>query len=375
MSGLYIHIPLCARKCIYCDFYSLGAKNAPWHEMVSTLLAEAECRKDEIPAPLTTIYIGGGTPSLLPPKEFERLAEGLHSIFDTREVKEFTVEVNPDDVTPALVEMLLRSGVNRVSMGVQSFHDAELRAIGRRHTAAQAIEAAGLLRPVGNVSMDLIFGLPGQTLESWRDNVERMLDLRPQHISAYSLMWESGTALEMMRRQGRLREVDEDVSARMFELLGEMLLHRGYEQYEISNYSLPGFYSRHNSSYWLGTPYLGLGPSAHSYDGERRRRSNPPDLRAYIDHYSSPVSSSPFFETEYLSDNDLREEYIMTRLRMARGIDMSDFAARFSPRQAEMLLRQSALAIEAGHLLHDEGRLHLSRDGIMLSDSIISSLF
>lgn len=375
MSGLYIHIPLCARKCIYCDFYSLGAKNAPWQELVSALLAEAECRKGEISAPLSTIYIGGGTPSLLPPQEFVRLIEGLRSIFDTSAVKEFTVEVNPDDVTPALVDMLLAEGVNRVSMGVQSFHDTELHAIGRRHTAAQAVEAASLLRKTGNVSMDLIFGLPGQTLESWRDNVARMLSLRPQHISAYSLMWESGTTLDIMRRQGRLKEVDEDVEAEMFELLGKMLLQQGYEQYEISNYSLPGFHSRHNTSYWLGVPYLGLGPSAHSYDGQRLRRSNSPDMRGYIAHYTSSARSIPFFETECLNDNDLREEYIMTRLRMAKGIDMADFTGRFSPRRADRLLRQASLAIQAGHLLYDNGRLHLSRAGIMLSDSIIFSLF
>ena len=264
MAGVYIHIPFCARKCVYCDFYSVGARLADWPRLVSALLDEARNRVPELTgagAKCDTLYIGGGTPSLLPPGEFGRLAAGVLSL--TGPVSEFTVEVNPDDVTGELADAWRGAGVDRVSMGVQSLVDDELRAIGRRHDSRRAREAYDTLRRrFGNVSLDLMFGLPGQTRRSLRESVAGVNDMRSEHVSVYSLMYEERTALTRMRDSGRIDETPEEESAAMFADISEMLDAAGYEQYEISNYSLPGFRSRHNSAYWSGEPYVGLGRGA-----------------------------------------------------------------------------------------------------------------
>lgn len=375
MSGLYIHIPLCRHKCYYCDFYSLGMRNAPSEQLVDALLNEARSRKEEADR-ITTLYIGGGTPSVLPANQLEGLTQGLRSIFDLSDIVEFTVEVNPDDVTTELVERLVATGVNRVSMGIQSFSDEDLRTIGRRHTAERALESYKLLSPVGNRSIDLIFGLPGQTLKRWEENIRRAIELRPEHISAYSLMWEPGTALSVMRSQGRIAEADEELSSVMFSRLSESLAEAGYEQYEISNYALPGYRSRHNSSYWNGESYLGLGPSAHSYDGASVRRANRADLTAYLKYFNTQHDSPDFADEEHLSADELREEYIMTRLRTAEGISLPDFEKRFGIHALRRLLSDAAPMIRRSRLLHTpDKRLHLSHEGIMIADSIISSLF
>ena len=377
VKGLYIHIPFCKRKCVYCDFYSLGARNAPWQEFVAALLREFARRRGEFNGAredvFTTIYIGGGTPSLLPPEQWERLMEGLRGMIDFAQVREFTVEVNPDDVTGELVARLKRSGVNRVSMGIQSFSDEELRRVGRRHTAAQALQAYALLREIGNVSIDLMFGLPGQTQESWRHTLEQALALEPEHISAYTLMWEEGTALSVMRGQGRVEEMPEEQNVQMYKLLTDSLMRAGYEHYEISNYARPGFHSRHNTSYWLGTPYLGLGPGAHSYDGERTRRANTADLRGYLEHYGGE-GAGEFYQEERLSDEELREELIMTGLRMAAGIDLEQLRARFGADEERRLLRRAEKHLRSGQLRNEAGRLHLTEQGMMLLDPITVDL-
>ncbi len=375
MAGIYIHIPFCARKCVYCDFYSLGAKNAPWPEFTSALLAELRTRLPELKGErVDTIYIGGGTPSLIPAAQFEELVEGLRADVLLRDVQEFTVEVNPDDVTPQLVERFLRTGVNRVSMGVQSFEDAELRRIGRRHTAAQARHAYELLRGIGNVSLDLIFGLPGQTPESWRRSVSELVALRPEHVSAYALMWEEGTALSVMRRQGRVQELPEAESLAMYEYLREELAAAGYEHYEVSNYALPGRHSRHNRSYWLGAPYLGLGPGAHSYDGLRVRRANPADVKGYIRAYAQPEPQL-FCEPELLSDEELREEYVMTRLRTCEGIDCREYESRFGSEALGRLRQAAAPHIAAGRLMCENGiRISIPERHLMLLDALTVDL-
>lgn len=372
MAGIYIHIPFCAKKCIYCDFYSLGARNAPWEAYTSALLSELKSRLGELRGEsIDTLYIGGGTPSLIPPREFRRLAGALRELAPN--AAEFTVEVNPDDVTPALVEMYRAEGVNRVSMGVQSLEDGELRAIGRRHTAARALEAYGLLRALGNVSVDLIFGLPGQTPESWERTVRRVAELRPEHVSAYSLMWEEGTALSVMRRQGRVKEAPEGWSLRMYSMLSDALAEAGYVHYEISNYALPGRESRHNSSYWAGVPYLGLGAGAHSYDGLSTRRSNPCDAGAYTAFHADGAHGT-FFVTEELSREELREEYVMTRLRTARGIDLAEYARLYGEGESDAILRHASRHLRAGHLAKQGNRLSLSPDAVMLLDSVTVDL-
>lgn len=372
MPGIYVHIPFCRRKCYYCDFFSVGSRNAPREDFCEALLRESGSRAAEWEgctrdtSAQRTLYIGGGTPSQLPPQMLAGLIRRLKEIFRLPHPDELTVEVNPEDVTTELVTALTEAGVNRVSMGVQTFCDAELQAIGRRHTAALALEAYALLRPAfSNLSLDLIFGLPGQSLESWEHTVERAVSLLPEHISAYSLMWEERTALSRMRALGRVDECDEDLSADMYALLTDTLRAAGYEHYEISNYCLPGHASLHNSSYWSGEPYIGLGPGAHSYDGCRRRRSNPCDIAAYIAGTSQP-------EEEVLSDEELREEYILTRLRRREGISLADFGTRFGSEAADKLRRRAALQTALIRL--DGDRLRLAPEGVMRSDAAILAL-
>lgn len=375
MSGIYIHIPFCRRKCYYCDFYSVGARRAPWEALVTALLGELRDRRQECPGTPATLYIGGGTPSLLPPSQMERLVTGVRAICGQGAgSREFTVEVNPDDVTPGLVELYRSLGVNRVSVGVQSFIDSELEAVGRRHTAAQARQACGQLRQIGNLSLDLMFGLPGQTLASWATSLREALNLRPEHISAYSLMWEEGTALSLMRRQGRVIEAPEGVSVEMYELLCRELKKAGYCHYEISNYALPGRESRHNSSYWRQEPYLGIGPGAHSYDGARLRRANPCDIAAYISRFSGSAGTDPFYTQELLSVQELRDEYVMTRMRTSSGIEYDDYLAHFGNEATERLRRRAARQAALGNVSDSNGRLCLSAQGVMTLDTVLVEL-
>ena len=375
---VYVHVPFCRRKCIYCDFFSVVERLADWPALVGSLLAEARQRAgafagDDSPYP-SSLYIGGGTPSLIPADEFRCLAEGLLALFPDG-TEEFTIEVNPDDVSEEKVAVWSAAGVNRVSMGVQSLVDSELKTIGRRHTAVDAIRAFDRLRKsFGNISLDLIFGLPGQTCDSLRHTAEGFLDMSPEHISAYSLMYEEQTALTRMRDSGAIAEASEVDSVEMFSMVSGMLADAGYEQYEISNYARDGYRSIHNSAYWQGLPYLGLGPGAHSYDGLRTRRANRPDLKAW----QGAESGFPYTE-EILSDDELREEYIMTRLRTREGISLEDFARSFGASERARLLRQARqFTAPAGSeplLSRTDSSLSLTKSGIMLSDEVISSLF
>ncbi len=373
MSGVYVHVPFCRRRCIYCDFYSVGERLAPWSDYVSALLGEARVRVPQMVVAPTTLYIGGGTPSLIPADEFARLSKGLSAL--TGEVGEFTIEVNPDDVTEDMARLWRGCGVNRLSMGVQSLDDGELRAICRRHDAAQARKAYEILRRhFGNISLDLMFGLPGQTVESFRRSVGGVVSMNPEHISAYSLMYEERTALTRMRDSGMIAEAAEEDSQTMFMELSEALSLAGYEQYEISNYSKPGYRSQHNSSYWRGEEYVGLGAAAHSYDGARLRKANHPDYKAYIDYWLAKKGECPA-ETETLSDDELREEMIMTRLRTREGLPLADFTARFGESATRRLLAAARPWLTARHLTLTPAHLTLTQTGIMISDEIILSLF
>ncbi len=313
MAGIYVHIPFCASRCAYCDFFSTLKLEQAGAFYVEALIAEARLRRDELRGePIKTLYLGGGTPSQLPVALLRRLVAGLRGIFDLFGLEEFTVEANPDDVTPEWCAALPPLGVNRVSMGVQSFQDDILRAIGRRHTAQQAVEAVARLREAGirNISIDLIYGLPGQTVESWTDSVRQAIALKPQHISAYGLTYEEGTRLWQQRERGEVIEVPEEQCIEMYRILVDTLQAAGYEHYEISNFALPGYHSRHNSSYWDDTPYLGLGAAAHSYDGAVRRY-NPADLQEYIDKITA---GAPAYEQEELTQRERDDERVMLGL-------------------------------------------------------------
>lgn len=365
MAGLYIHIPFCASKCIYCDFYSMAGHSRSIEAYVDALLGEAVARRSEIAEPMVTIYIGGGTPSLLSAGQMGRLIAGLRRVIDLSQVQEFTVEVNPDDVTQPYIEALVELGVNRVSMGIQSFSDADLRLIGRRHTAQQAIEAVHAIKRagVGNISIDLIYGLPGQTIDTWQRNVEQAIGLGVQHISAYSLMWEPGTRLWVMKQQGRLHEVSDEASVAMELLLAERLRAAGFEHYEISNFGLPGYHSVHNSNYWNLTPYLGLGAAAHSYDGTVRRH-NPANLKQYL---ANPAAS---FEAEEEEDWERYDEYVMLRLRTAEGIDVTQLQSRFPQKFVRHFQREAQALLQSGQLVQSGTHYRIPENQIMFTDAI-----
>lgn len=366
-SHLYLHIPFCRSKCLYCDFYSLPRADVPWETFLQVIFDEAHKRHSELPSSPDTIYIGGGTPSLMPPLVVAELVRGLREIFGGTP-EEVTLELNPDNVTAEYTDALREAGFNRFSMGVQSFDDALLRSIGRRHTSSRALQAYELLRPSGNVSIDLMFGLPGQTPESWRRDVETALRLKPQHISLYSLMLEEGTAMTRLVEAGKRTLPPQEVSEEMYLYLCSRLADAGYRHYEISNFALPGHESRHNSAYWRGAPYLGLGPGAHSYNGARLRSANYPDIASYL-------RGERRFTTERLSDTELREEYLMTRLRTDRGVSLEEYAALpGGEKDAERLLCNIRRQLDAGMLEETDTRYRISERHWLTADPIIVSL-
>ncbi|MBD5305864.1 MAG: radical SAM family heme chaperone HemW [Bacteroides sp.] len=376
MAGIYIHIPFCKRRCIYCDFYSVGSVLADWPRFVDALIAEADLRRKEFLSfsksePLS-FYIGGGTPSLIPEENFKYLASSLIDLIG--KPAEFTIEVNPDDINSQKAEAWANVGVNRVSMGVQSLNDDELSFIGRRHSSAHVRSALSILKEkFSNISLDLMFGLPGQTLDSLSKTISEIVDMQPQHISVYSLMYEERSALTKLRDMGRIGEMAEDESLEMFKLISSVLKENGFERYEISNYSKPGFRSLHNSSYWAGVPYLGLGPAAHSYDGKNTRKANIADFKTYL---AEIEKNNTAYIVEKLSDEELREEMIMTRLRTAEGLSLSHFRSRFGTNEENSLMSKAYTWIKTGHLaLSANAELSLTDKGVMVSDEIISDLF
>ena len=374
MAGLYIHVPICRRKCLYCDFYSCGEGGVATSTLMNALTREIKLRKKEVSEPIDTLYIGGGTPSLLSASDINRLLNTAYDSFEISANAEITMEVNPDDISHSYAGDLKSIGINRISAGIQSLNDSELRAVGRRHDASGAIKAMEILRNTfDNCSFDLIFGLPGQTLSSWKHSVDGVLDFSPQHLSAYSLMYEPGTPLSALRDAGRIREIEEELSVEMFGTLIEQTDKSGMIQYEISNFSLPGYESRHNSSYWKGKPYLGIGPSAHSFDGRNTRRWNISDIKQYVKIETETTEA--MYQEEYLTEVERIEEYIMTRLRMKSGIPLQEFAQLFGAQQSERLLSKASGMINNGELLLSENHLALSRETILTSDAVIVRLF
>lgn len=374
MAGVYVHIPFCASRCSYCDFFSTLCLADAGKPYVDAVIAEAGMRRRELRGePILTLYLGGGTPSQLPLPLLSRLVAGLRAALDLDGVVEFTVEANPDDVVPEWCAAVKSLGVNRVSMGVQSFENSILRAIGRRHNAAQVDEAVAHLRQAGisNISIDLIYGLSGQTVDSWAQTVARAIALEPRHVSAYGLTYEEGTRLWRQRERGEVVEVPEDECLEMYRILVERLRAAGFEHYEISNFALPGYRSRHNSSYWDETPYLGLGAAAHSYDGTVRRY-NPSDLQGYIDKLSAGEQAC---EAEALTRRERYDERVMLGLRTSRGVDAARLREDFGDRAWQHFTREAQRHIDTGNVrIVDNARYVLTPNGIMLCDGIIRDL-
>lgn len=371
MAGLYIHIPFCASKCSYCDFYSctsLGARES----FIDALVREMSARRDFLSGePVRTLYLGGGTPSLLTPAQLSHILDEAAANFDLRP-EEITTEANPDDLTPQYIEALAQTGIDRLSIGVQSFDKAHLRLMNRRHTGEQAAKAIADAQKAGfdNISADLIFGIPGMSVRQWRDNIERMVSLGVQHISAYHLSIEEGTPFAAMARRGEIAPAEEEANEEQYRLLREALTAAGFEHYEISNFALPGYRARHNSSYWQGVPYLGLGPSAHSYDGSRRQWCT-----ADAERYIAQSPSAKLFHTERLSPEDLYNEYVMVRLRCAGGVELADLERKFGNEAAEKFVRDTKIFISGGKMQNKEGHISVLPESFLISDRIISHLF
>lgn len=372
MAGLYLHIPFCAKRCLYCDFFS-NTEMKYKEAYVDAVVREMELRKEYIHGEaVETIYFGGGTPSQLSAADFDKLFNAIHRLFDTSHCTEVTLEANPDDMTPEYVSALRTFPFNRVSMGVQSFNPDDLRFLNRRHSREQAIRAVALCKENGltNISIDLIYGLPGQTLSAWEANLEEALRLDVPHLSAYHLIYEEGTALYKLMEAGKVKPVEEDISVSLFSTLINRLTEAGYLHYEISNFARPECFSRHNSSYWNGKTYLGLGPSAHSYNGIEREW-NRSSLPLYL---KGIATRQPDIETELLDPHTRYNDYIITGLRTMWGINTDDIQRKFGNVLSDYCLRQAAGPIKQGMLIQSGERLCLSKEGIFISDGIMSDL-
>ena len=367
MSGLYIHIPFCASRCIYCGFYSttLAKEQGAY---VDALCHEMALRKNET-RELSTVYLGGGTPSLLSPDNLRKIFRNISDVFSPSwEKMEVTIECNPDDITPEFCSLLRDLQINRVSMGAQTFSDERLRFLHRRHNAAEVPLAIECLRAhdIVNISIDLMFAFPNETLEEWSHDIDAALQLRPEHISAYSLQYEEDTPLYRLLEKGAIKEADDELYRRMYSLLCKRLTDAGYEHYEISNFALPHFRSRHNSSYWHDIPYIGLGASAHSYSGITRSW-NVSDLHAYIKSINANELPN---ESEKITPDTHYDDMIMTALRTHEGIDLNSLSEPFK----SYLQKASRQYINEGYLQFKDSHLSLTRKGIFISDLIMSDL-
>ena len=368
MAGVYFHIPFCKRICAYCDFYrsaDLTMIDSVWSAMCEELEEQRDFLSDRH---IRTIYFGGGTPSLFDAHLIGELIERTRRLFDCSEVEEITIEANPDDITPKYASALREVGVNRVSLGVQSFDDDELKFMNRRHTADAAEQAVRVLQGAGfdNITVDLIFGVDGFGEEVLRRSLDRVLTLGVQHISAYHLTIEPSTTFGRRLARGQMREVAESQSEREYALIESVLQGAGFEHYEVSNYALKGRRSRHNSSYWRGVEYLGIGPGAHSYNGRERR---------WCEQSLSEYVECRRYEREQLSPEDFRNECVMTSLRCAEGINMIDFERRFGEEQARRLRESAAKWIDSEDLIDDGEFLRIPTSRFLISDAVIESLF
>lgn len=373
MAGIYLHIPFCKRRCIYCDFFSTTQSNL-MPQYIDALCRELEIRKDYLEGEqIETIYWGGGTPSQLNEKLFEQVFHTIDANYQVSDEAEVTLEANPDDLTPAYIDMLRKLPFNRLSMGIQTFDDRTLKLLNRRHTSQQAIEAFENCRKAGfkNISIDLMYGLPGETTESWERDLQQAVRLNPEHISAYHLIYEEGTPLWTLREQHRVAEADEDLSLNLFTQLIHRLKENGYVHYEISNFCLPGFHSKHNSSYWTGKKYLGCGASAHSYNGSSRQW-NVASLNKYIEGISE--NNNSVSEKEVLDRYTRYNDFVITTLRTCWGMSLVRLKDDFGNELYDYCLRMAKPYLEQGTLSLSDNILRLTDKGIFISDGIMSDL-
>ena len=372
MGGIYIHVPFCRKKCFYCDFYKTTAvsqKPLFLQSLHREIDLQCEYLQNE---PVDTVYFGGGTPSVLLPSEISEILEHLGRCHAFSNQAEVTVEANPDDLSLTYLKELKMVGANRLSIGIQSFHPEDLKRMNRRHTRDQAVAsvANALDAGFGDISIDLIYGLPELSMSRWEENLRQAMELPATHLSAYHLTYHEGTMFYHWLKKGQLKEIPEDDSIAQFEMLMDMSAAAGYEHYEISNFARNQAYSKHNSAYWKGKKYLGLGPSAHSYDGVSRQW-NIADLYHYL---KSLQQGELNFEREILSDTDRLNDFLITRIRTKWGLDLREIQTYFS-QKARLKLENSAIKyLISGHLKMDGDIIYLTRQGIMVSDEIMLAL-
>ena len=372
MAGIYIHIPFCKQRCTYCDFYTeVAPQFIP--VLIDSIIRELNIRKDYLGnSQVSTIYFGGGTPSILSNEQFLLIFDAIYKLFTVAENAEITFEANPDDLTPEFLASLHELPFNRISIGIQSFDDKDLKRINRRHTSKQAVEAVKNAQKAGfgNISIDLIYGLPFQTMEAWGDQLDIALSLQIQHISAYGLTYEEGTVLWKQRENGKIEVVDDLVMNEMYLLLLDKIKIKGFEAYEISNFALPGYQSRHNSAYWKQEPYLGIGPSAHSYDVVSRQWN----IASITDYIKAINSNSVFYEREELSLNDRYNDFVMVSLRTSEGLDVKIMEKDFGHELAEYCLQNIKTFIDSEQVYYSDGKLRLTAEGIQISNLILIQL-
>ncbi|WP_370226478.1 radical SAM family heme chaperone HemW [Mesoflavibacter sp.] len=372
MSGIYIHIPFCKQACYYCDFHfstSLKKKD----QLISALAKELQLRKDEFKnTTVETIYFGGGTPSLLSIEELQFLIDTVHENYSIATSPEITLEANPDDLFEEKIIELSQSPINRLSIGIQSFYEKDLKLMNRAHNATEAKKCLEIATQYfDNISLDLIYGIPNSTSQEWLNNIETALSFGVPHISSYALTVEPKTALANFIDKGIIDDVDDEVAHKQFHQLIEQLEEAGFEHYELSNFAKPGYYSKNNSAYWLGKPYIGIGPSAHSFNGDQRAW-NVKNNSIYIKKIEENVLP---LEIETLTKNDKYNEFVMTGLRTIWGVSLSKIEDKFGLHYKNFLIKEAQFYINEQLLYIEKDSLKATKKGKFLTDGIASELF
>ena len=375
-TALYIHFPFCVRKCLYCDFNSRAGSEIPQAAYTDALIREMELRRDTLPdgAFASTLYLGGGTPSLLEPALVERIINAASRLFSLEPAAEITIEANPGTVNREKLADYRSAGVNRLSLGIQSFSEEMLARLGRLHTVHEGLSSFAAARTAGfaNIGIDLIHSLPGQTLEMWRAELDCAVALRPEHISAYGLTIEAGTPFHDMERSGKLALPEEETAAEMFENTSDLLIEAGFEHYEISNFSLPGFRSRHNQVYWQRGDYLGFGAGAHSFLSFPRfgsRWKNPDTPESYMQ--SITHGFAPLEEFSILTEHEAMSETLFLGLRMMEGVDGNGFRLEFGRLLEEAYPDELRTLLKEGLLAWQKGHLRLTCRGLILANQVV----
>lgn len=372
MAGIYIHIPFCRKACHYCNFHFSTSERLQ-KDFVPALLKEIELQQNYLSEPVSTIYFGGGTPSILPSADIDLILQHLHKTFSIEQDAEVTLEANPDDISSAKLNEWKAIGINRLSIGIQSFFEDDLRWMNRAHNAQQAAECIVLAQQAGfyNFSVDLIYGTPTLSNNYWKQNVEKAIELSIPHLSCYALTVEPKTALQKMIAQKKMANVESEKQAIHFEMLMEWMNAAEYEHYEISNFAKPGFRSRHNSSYWQAKPYLGFGPSAHSYNGSSRQW-NIANNALYIQSLHKNIIP---FEMETLSANQRFNEYIMMGLRTMEGLSLQKVTSEFGELRTQELLQSAQTYLRHHTLKIENDYLQTTTKGKLMADGIAADLF